>query len=353
MILNSLNNIISIKEQKENLLKLNNDLLFWVYEILESNQKEIILKNKENMLVWFPEKVEKLKWLKENSDILILDIKEFRAWNLKTIDWKNLQNSEKNLTLLSSWVIEFVESDYKDKNWNIKKRKHFPTTLRDNCGLWAELRNPVAWRNSTSDLFWDIEREYSEESPFLTQKNNVFFISIPKSKNLENSVSNCILSINSFLEEKYLTPENENFLKAKNIFEKSFKNKLKYENLWNILKGIIKNKRFDFYENEILEDFNDFEGIKKDIKNIKIINKNWKIISSWNFFVYENKNSKTIEYMQIRKIFFPDWLISPTWKLYLESQNQGSKNERIEKLWLKTIPVVKYFSKKVLEKIEK
>lgn len=357
MSLNSINQYFSIKEQRENLLELNNDLVYGIYEILENSDKKIVLKNMENILTCFPEKFEKLAWIKENPDILILDIKEFRAWNIKILNRKNptnfyLENS--NLTLLSSWVIEVIESEYKAENWEIKSRKHFPTTLRDNGTIWAWIRNSVAGRNSTSDLIWDIEREYSEESPYLWKDENWnFCLFTPERTDKETAISDLKGSVEFFLENKYLNENEENFSEVKKLFENSFRWKINYEDLWKILEEIIKNDRIKFFESKDLENFENIEWALDWIKEIQILWENGKIISSGNFFVNENKAVNTIEYMQFREIKLPDWIISPNWRLYLESQNQGSKNQRFESLEKTPIlPVMKKFVEKVREKIK-
>lgn len=349
MNLNKPKNQKTISEQRENLLKKNNDLVYWIYEIVENQNWKIKLKMKENILTCFPEKFKKLSWIEENDDILILDIKEFRAWNIKILN-KNFEekiNSE-NLTLLSSWVLEILESEYKDKNWEKKKRNHFPTTLRDNWTIWWWIRNCIAGRNSTSDLVWDIEREYSEESPFLwIDKNWVFYLYTPERKDKSQAISDLKGSIEFFLEEKYLKNPEEN-QEVKKLFEKNFRYKIKYEDLENILKEIVKNKRFKFFKTEVLENF---EGI--EIKNIEMLDEKWNVVSSWNFFVNENNSVNTIEYLQLRKIFLPKEILSPSSRFYLESQNQGSKNQKLENLAKeKILPVMRSFVEKVLGKIK-
>ncbi len=77
---------------------------------------------------------------------------------------------------------------------------------------------------------------------------------------------------------------------------------------------------------------------------MQIIDNNKKALSRGKFFVNANTKNNTIEYMQLRQIQFPDGLISPNGKLYLESQNQGSKNERITTLGKHTLPIVKTFA---------
>ncbi len=70
--------IPNTKEQKENLLSLNNDLLYGVYEKALVKDDVIILKNIDNILTCFPEKFTQLQGISNNPDIIILNAASLR-----------------------------------------------------------------------------------------------------------------------------------------------------------------------------------------------------------------------------------------------------------------------------------
>lgn len=163
--LNILNNDLSISKQREKLLKLNPDLLYWVYEIktnLEDwtkydweEQDEIRLELLDNTLTCYPNQLDNLKWLNENQDILIVDLNELRKWKFKILAWKNNNDLAENITnlcLLSNWVIEIINSEYKDSNWKVKERVHIPLSSRDWWAADINQKTTVAWRNFWSNL---------------------------------------------------------------------------------------------------------------------------------------------------------------------------------------------------------
>lgn len=340
----------NLATQRENILNLNPDLVFWVYELQENSEKQIILKNIENILTCYPNQLENLAWLKENSDIWILDLNSLRKWEKNFLTNPISKNiSEKNLVLLSNWVIEVVKSDYIDKSWKIKQRNHFPTTLRDWGAIDINQRTSVAGRNVTSNLFEDLEREYAEESPFLSKKEDWnYYLFTPNNENKEQIISDLKNSVKLFLKNKYnLKRENENDLKSIKLIERSLK--IKYEDLGKILEEIIENNRIDFFESKELLDF---DGVSKDMKEIKMLDEKNKEISKWKFFVYFDEANNTIEYRWLREIEIPNW-VRPTSRLFLESQNQWAKNIRLENLEKeKLVPTMKYFAEKVRKNLE-
>lgn len=344
MNINNINNFSYIKEQRENLLKSNNDLIFWVYELKKISENKIVLENREEILCCYPNQYKNLKWLQDNEDILIIDLLALRKWEIKPLN--NIKTNHKNLVLLSNWVIEVVKSEYKDKNWEIKQRNHFPTTLRDWWAADKNQRTSVSWRNTWNNLFKDLEREYTEESPFLWKKEDWnYYLFTPKNKNKDLVTKVLIKSIEFFLKNKYnLDRNNPKHLESIKIMERSLR--IKYEDLWKILKEIIKNKRIVFFESNNLENF---KLVSDDFKEIKIIDYKWKKLSKWNFFVYFDKENNTIEYRVLREIKIPKW-VRATSRLFLESQNQGTKNSRLENLIQEElVPTIKYFIKKIIK----
>lgn len=360
-----LQNTLPIKEQRENLLKLNPDLLYGVYNVLDNWEKNWIVDFEliEDTLTCYPNQLENIKWLEENKDILIINLWELRKGNFEIIageknpdikffrkdwsfkikldDWYNMQ-VKRNLVLLSNWVIEIVKS--KSKN---AKNLHIPTTLRDGWAADENQRTSVAWRNYTDNLIWDLETEYSEESPFLWKKEDwKYYLFTPKRRNKEKAIADLENSVKIFLDRKYnLNNEKQEDLEQIKKFERNFK-WIKYEELWDILKDIIENKRIDFFKNKSLDNF---EGLENDIKKVRTLDKKWNIISKWNFFIYFDEKNNTYEYRSLREISLPKW-IKPTNRLFLESQNQWSKNSRLENLAKENlVPTMKYFAEKTTD----
>lgn len=91
MKFNKLNNVSSVKEQREELLKLNNDLLYWVYSLKEESDKEFKLDFLENVLTCYPNQLENLKWLDDNNDITILNLGSLRKWSIDLLKWNILK----------------------------------------------------------------------------------------------------------------------------------------------------------------------------------------------------------------------------------------------------------------------
>jgi hypothetical protein len=132
------------------------------------------------------------------------------------------------------------------------------------------------------------------------------------------------------------------------MFERSFK-WIKYEELWNILKEIIKNGEIIFFENKELDNIPWLEG---NMKKLSIVDEKWWNISSWKYFIYHDKINNTFEYRSLREIQLPSW-INPRQRLFLESQNQYAKTHRLESLTRENlVPTMKYFANKVKEIIK-
>jgi hypothetical protein len=338
MALNTLNTIKSIKEQREELLTLNNDLLYWVYSIKEENWSEFELDFLENVLTCYPNQLDNIKWLNDNCDITILNLGALRKWNIEVLSWSNV-NIE-NPVLLSNWVIEFVEA--KNKNWETKK--HLISTLRDGWAADELQRTTTAGRNSWSDLNEDLEREHIEESPFLwyDKEGN---LSLATVNNSEASKEILKISISHFLENKYLSIWDQGYEHVEKNFERNFP-WVKYSQLGNILKEIINNDRINTYSSEWVDQF---KGLETDMKNISL----WD--SQWKYFVYFDRENNTIEYRLLRTITWFNDEFKPLSKkpsrLYLESENQFPKVPRIENASNWYVPTVKYFSEKINELI--
>lgn len=346
--LNSSTQIKSVREQREELLKLNNDIIYWVYDLKKSHDG-LKFSMREDILTCYPNQLANLKWLEENKDITILDINTLRKWEVKTIFWKEIENNENTkLTLLSSWVIELVKMQ-NSKGW---EKIHTFTSLRDGWAADKLQRTWVAGRNSFDNLNEELEREYSEESPFLLKINWVWTLATPDRKNKADAIADLKTSVEYFLKNKYNldrnNPEQAEFVK---MFERSFRWKIKYEELWEILKEIIANNKIEFFENEELDSF---QSLEKDMQKIEILDDNGKVISSGTYFVYPDEANNTVEYRSLREIKIPKWLdiekqkFNPRQRLFLESQNQTTKTHRLENLGKDNlVPTMKYFADKI------
>lgn len=334
MALNTINTLISIKDQREELLTLNNDLLYWVYSLKEEKWSEFELDFLENVLTCYPNQLNNLKWLKNNCDITILNLGALRKWNIEVLSWNNVDIE--NPVLLSNGVIEFVEAT--NKNW--ETNKHLISTLRDGWAADELQRTTTAGRNSWSDLKEDLEREHIEESPFLwyDKEGNLALATIDNSEESKKILKE---SINFYIENKYLSIWDDNYVDVEKNFERNFP-WVKYSQLGNILKEIIDNDRINTYSSKWV---NQFEWLESDMKEISL----WG--SKWKYFVYFDRENNTIEYRLLRTIkWFDDWfkpLSKRPSRLYLESENQYPRIPRIENASEWYVPTVKYFSELV------
>ncbi|MDD3646293.1 MAG: hypothetical protein PHH06_02690 [Candidatus Gracilibacteria bacterium] len=334
MGLNTLSGNNSVKEQREELLKLNNDLLYGVYSLINESDNGFELEYLEDVLTCYPNQLENLKGLKDNEDITIVNLGALRKGNIEILSGKNKVIN--NPVLLSNGVIELVEAKNNDGEIKI----HLISTLRDGGAADELQRTTTAGRNSTDDLNEDLEREHIEESPFLgyNKDGNLALATIDNS---EESLEILGKSINFFLERKYLKDGDEKFEFAKKNFERNFPG-IKYEDLGKLLKDIIKDKRVLTYSTENIERF---EGVNDDMKKVSLGNTKGK------YFVYFDKANNTIEYRLLRKItgfndgFRP--LSKRPSRLYLESENQYSRVPRLENASNGYVPTIKYFSEKI------
>lgn len=335
MKINTANSINYISEQRENLLKLNPDLLYGVYSLKDMTNWDIELEYLENILTCYPNQLENLKWLDDNSDITIINLWVLRKWSIDILNWPNSEIKNPVLLLLSNWVIELVEAKKSDGTF----RSHLISTLRDGWAADSLQRTTTAWRNSWDNLQEDLEREHIEESPFLW-RNKDWEFTLATIDNSEKSIELLIKSLETFLERKYLHEWDKNYDFVKKNFERNFPWIL-YDELWNILTDIIKNKRFATYSTEKIKEF---EWLEWDMKTVSI----WD--STGKYFVYYDKEYNTIEYRQLRTItWFNDGfkpLSKRSSRLYLESENQFPKTHRIENAQVWFVPTVRYFSEK-------
>lgn len=335
MSLDNINNISSIQEQREELLKLNTDLLAWVYTLVEEESNSMKLDLVDNILTCYPNHFDELKWLENSSDITIINLWALRKWNIEVFRWGNIDKTD--LVLLSNWVIEIIEA--KDNKWNTNK--HLISTLRDGWAADSLQRTTTAGRNYWNDLNEDLEIEHIEESPFLWYDKEWNF-SLASIDNSKESIEILKESINFYLDRKYLKSWDDNYDFVKNTFERNFP-WVKYNDLDNLLKDIIDNNRIFTYS---VEEEN-FEWLNNDIKEISL----WE--SKWNYFVYFDKDNNTIEYRLLRKItWFNNWftpLSKRPSRLYLESENQYPRAPKIENTIKWYVPTIEYFSRKVSE----
>ncbi|MDD5213782.1 MAG: hypothetical protein PHG82_05140 [Candidatus Gracilibacteria bacterium] len=306
MNINTLNN----SNSRENLLELNYDKLYGVYQLISENDEEIELKLLDNCLVAFENQLDNLKGLNENKDVSILDLNSLTKGNIKTLAGANFEIKDSSkIVLASGGMIDFFESTGKEKHI------HMLTSLRDAGRTSTNQRTTVAGRILGNDIKHDIEMETAEESPFLGFYNGEFHLAIPND-NFEALTH----SIELFLETKY-NPENR---ELKKIFERGFRG-LKYEELGDVLKNIISNKRFFKYETE---EINEIKGLEHMRKTVKIGNK------QDNFYISYNENLNTYEFKIFKKFkSFPDGFTLPGKRpnrLFLESFNQSPRINRLE-----------------------
>lgn len=334
MSLNTISLNKSVSEQRESLLELNNDLLYWVYWLKNESDDSLDLEYFEWVLTCYPNQLENLKWLDENSDITILNLWSLRKWNVEILSWKNQEVI--NPVLLSNWVIEMIEA--KNKAWEIKN--HLISTLRDWWSVDDLQRTTTAWRNSWNDLNGDLEREHIEESPFLwyDKDGNLALCSIDNS---EKSMKLLFESIDFYLKFKYLNSSDKNYDFVKKNFKRSFP-WIEYDDFWDILREIIREKRVCTYS---IENKDDLEWLESDMKEISLSE------NKWNYFTYFDKENNTIEYRLLRTItWFNEWfkpLSNRPSRLYLESENQYPRMPRIENASEWYVPTIEYFSNRV------
>jgi len=313
----------SIREQKNLLLELNPDRVFWVYTTKINSWSNIELELSENILVCFENQLQNLKGLSDCEDITLLNLKDFSQGQVSVLAWNTPAEAIDidSLSMASGWVIEFFQSE---TQWEIDgeqiKNLHMITTLRDGGSTSENQRTTTAGRITGENIAEEIEREHVEEAPFLWKLNGQYCICI--SSSTPENRETLYASIENFLEHKYFPKDKE---KAK-LFEASFSG-IKYRDLWAILKNIVKYERIHEYSYNNLEDVKGLESMKKNV-------------TIWNhagtYYGFYNPNQKTWEFKSVRKFkSFPKWF-SWLWKiwrptrLFLESSNQSPRYTRIE-----------------------
>lgn len=341
---------ISLLEQREFLQGNNPDKLAGVFNLTSSEwDMWYELSNLENVLCCYPNQLQDGQILLPDDfwegKIVILNMWALRKGEIQVIAWNEsrLPIDIESPILLSPWVIEY----WKWKEW----KKYTQTVLRDGWKVnsWdgitsladANERTTTAGRNFSWKLNEDLDIENAEESPFLMQNDKwEYFLVMPDLKNKHHLVA----SIKNYLENKYVSPDNENYDEVKSKFELKFR-WLKYEELWQVLESVIKNDHFEEYKWTEWH----IEWVEKD--HIKL----WE--EEWDFYVFHDKENNTIEYREIREItWFPQWL-KAVWRLplrlFLESQNQDPSFKKIQNIWnygsseTGLVPTIDDFSRKV------
>ena len=318
---------ITDKEQRESLQAQNPDMLPMCFSMIESDWKFVLKANDTVLCCYHNQLADWQIQLPEDfddSNVVIVDMWALRKWEIKVLKW-NEQSMEyiENPVLLSPWVVEYWEWE----NW----KKYTQTVLRDGwkttTDTWitsladANQRTTTAWRNFSWDLFEDLEIENSEESPFLMMNEQWEYVLVTHDLNY---VSYLKESIQSYLQNKYLSPEDENYSEVKAAFERKF-TWVWYDDLWNILQDVVDNDSFESYDSE------SWEITWVDMTQIEL----WD--QSWEFYVFHDQANNTIEYRAVRKITdFQHWL-KAIWKipmrLFLESSNQDPSFHKLVNIW--------------------
>ncbi|MCP4524206.1 MAG: hypothetical protein GY828_08360, partial [Candidatus Gracilibacteria bacterium] len=338
MSINNLNTYEPVSEQREQLLILNNDLLYGVYSLVDENSEEIKLDFLENVLTCYPNQLENLQGLDDAIDITIVNLGALRKGKIEVLNGADVHVN--NPVLLSNGVIEFVEGT----NKNGETKKHLISTMRDGGAADKGQRTTTAGRNSGDNLQKDLEREHIEESPFLGYDSEGNF-TLATIDNSDTSKEILKKSIQEFLEKKYLSPEHENYAFVKKNFERNFEG-IKYQDLGNILTEIIEAGRITTYSSESVESI---QGGEKDMKTVSLGE------SQGKYFVYFDKENNTVEYRLLRTLkgfndgFEP--LSNRPSRLYLESENQFPEFSRIEKANEGYVPTIQYFAEQVKKAI--
>lgn len=334
---------LGISEQRDLLQDENPDKLAGVFSFFwSSDDRGYRLLNNQQVLCCYPNQLE--DWQIKLPDdfwegkMVILNMWALRKGEIEVIAWNdtNLPSDMENPVLLSPWVIEYWEWE----TWS----KYTQTVLRDGWKVnqWegivnladANERTTTAWRNFSWNLHEDLEVENAEESPFLMQNEQWEYVLLMPDLNHKNYL---IASIENYLENKYVSEGTEGYDEIKAKFEIKFK-WVKYEDLGDILRGVIENDSFESYEWEDGE----IDGIEQE--HIQLW---WE---SWNFYIYHDEDNNTIEYRAIRRVtWFPKWL-NPVWRipmrLFLESQNQDPSFKRLDRMWTYWIDTQSGFWKK-------
>ena len=331
-----LNNWLSLNEQREKLLELNPDIIYWVYKLQNNIDNDMDLELVENIMTCYPNQLNNINIPDECEDICIINLWDLRKWKVSFLHGNTPITDAEKFVLLSNGVVEFIE-------WSSWK-KHLITTLRDWWSADQLQRTTTAGRNTWYNLQEEIEREHYEEWPFLWKNDNwEYCLAIAEWNTSWSEYTK--ESIEFWLKNKYTLDENiSEDKKFIDIFERNFPG-IKYSQLWNILKDILQNNRFISYDWEKSE----IEWITDEMKNITILNWESNSIQAYSHF---DKENNTIEYRDVRRIkSIPDWfhlLWNRPCKLYLESQNQYPRIPRIENAYKNNaVPTIEHISKQV------
>ncbi len=324
----------TLEAQRELLLQLNPDIIYWVYDLKQDGEWKMELELIDDVMTIYPNQLQNIQWLDKAWDIVIVDLWSLRKWQIKVLVWWEVK--VETPILLSNGVIEYIE-------WNTWK-PHLITTLRDWWAADSLQRTTTAGRNTWYDLKEEVEREHFEEWPFLWKNSKWEYTLCIPSENPQGW-EYTKESVSSWLENKYnLSRENENDLHFIEAFERNFPG-IKYEELWTILRNIVENDRYMTYD----WDNKPLDWLDWDMRKLSVEDK-WKR-SEMNAFVYFDTANNTIEYRDVRRIkWIPDGfqlLGNRPCKLFLESQNQYPRVPRIENAWEKAVPTIKYVSQKV------
>jgi len=338
---------LSIEEQRERLINDNPDKLLSTFSqsindwMLEFNFRPNILacyrSHIDSWALILPEDF-------DNWDIIIIDLAEIRQKKIKVLKWdprKWANNyTDGTLVLMSAWVLEYYESD--------KGIKHIQLMQRDawTSNKWGDNKEMIAqwaftithWGNFSWDLDADLEVELSEESPFLMEDDKWNYYLVTHDLKLKDRL---IASINYFLENKYLTVEDEGYKDAKALFERKFR-WITYEELWDILREIIETDSICPYESEAWT----IKWIEST--PFKIDQRRY---DRYHMAYCEEYN--TYDYISVRRITWLPTQLKPVGRipqrLYLESSAQNPVTERLNNVWIKKplVPMLEYIKDRV------
>jgi len=313
----SSDNLSDVKYQRENLLELNQDLVFWVYELVNEWEDVIETRLIENALLCYPNQLENLKWLKANNDVNILDLKEYMSWKIVFLKKTNneLDLDEEKICYVWVWVLELIKSRWKNK------KLHHSVTQRDSWANDIWLYTPVSWRWIWKNIDQESAREYIEERSIFWSNWKLY---IPNLDilwlNSSESLKIAHIALVSFFTNKLWTLST-----YKTTFEKRFW--MSIEEFYKKLEYFIYNLDESFLEFYEVEDIT--SKVNKKLawtqlwKNIKNIIVSWE--DSWKFHVVFDERTGWYE---CKKIIYSDivherWI--PLGQLFTESSNQKPK----------------------------
>ena len=331
----------NIDEQMELLLLNNYDKLYWVYSIIENSKSHLKLQCEKNILTCYPNQFNNLKWLDNAPDINIIDLIELRKWNIKFLkkSKESINISNLKLTLLSNWVFETIK--WENNKW--ETNEHLYSNVRDGWNIDNFLRTPIWWRAYWNDINKSLTTEHIEETPFIWY-DDLWNISLATVSTDDEAIEILEKSINNYIKNKILKPWDNQYDQVKKIFDRNFR-PLKYEDLEDILKSIIKEKRY----------------FKYNFNKVEIENENYKEVIIWTnkekLLVHNDNSNNTFECMKIIEItWFEEWfrpLNNRPSKLFLESNIQYPKFSRIssikEKCYVEVVNFLKDKVKKIFE----